>query len=57
VCNKKINEKPYKDEYGRITFFKLKLGPHIVPIYQPGTPMFESAVKKDSKLAVHHNNA
>ena len=40
------------DRYGRATYFYCKLGNQIIPIYQPGTIMFESAVKEESKLNV-----
>lgn len=40
------------DRYGRSTYFYCKLGNQVIPIYQPGTIMFESAVKGDSKLNV-----
>jgi hypothetical protein len=43
---------PYKDEYGRVTYFYVTLGGVILPIYQPGTIMFESAVSSDSDLSV-----
>ena len=39
---------PICDDYGRVTFFYISLGDQNLPIYQPGTVMFESSVQKDS---------
>jgi hypothetical protein len=52
-----INEIPsYKepmiDDFGRVTYFYLILGGVPIPLYQPGTVMFESAVSGDSDLSV-----
>ena len=46
------NKQPYVDSFGRVTYFFVVLGGHVIPIYQPGTIMFETAVKADSDLAI-----
>ena len=38
--------------YGRFTEFYAKIGNKEIPVYQPGTVMFASAVKEGSDLAV-----
>ena len=43
---------PIVDSYGRVTFFYTKIGGVRIPLYQPGTVMFESAVVQDSSLQV-----
>ena len=35
---------PVVDSYGRVTQFYVMLGDQVLPIYQPGSIMFESAV-------------
>lgn len=40
------------DGYGRVTYYYIKLGDKNVPVYQPGTIMFECGVEKNSELAV-----
>jgi len=44
---------PFEDKYGRVTFFFCQLANTKVPIFQPGTVMFESAVVSTSTLTVH----
>ena len=47
------NKEPYCDHYGRVTYFYIMLGAtEILPIYQPGSVMFETAVKRDSEIAI-----
>ena len=46
------NKEPYVDSYGRVTFFYVLAGGQIVPVYQPGTIMFESAVNEKADIAV-----
>ena len=45
------------DTRGRFTHFYAKLGDKEIPIYQPGTIMFENAVLENSQLAVHHGGS
>lgn len=45
-------DEPIKDDYGRVTYFYVTLGGIKIPLYQPGTIMFESAVEPDSELSV-----
>jgi hypothetical protein len=45
-------EKAICDEYGRITHFYADLADQRIPVYQPGTIMFECGVVKESKLKV-----
>ena len=45
------------DSRGRFTHFYAKLGNKEIPIYQPGTIMFENAVLENSELAVHHGGS
>ena len=40
----KDNDEPYVDQYGRATFFTCNLADKQIPIYQPGTIMFDSAI-------------
>lgn len=47
---------PFSDSYGRVTFFGMRLGEHMLPVYQPGTIMFDSGVK-DGDVAVHHGGS
>lgn len=47
------NKQPLSDSYGRITFFYIVLGGEVLPIYQPGTIMFESAVLEGADIALH----
>ena len=46
-------KQPIVDSYGRATFFYSKIGRKRIPIYQPGTFMFESGVVNESPLMVH----
>lgn len=45
-------QEPLVDDYGRVTFFYVELGDQKLPIYQPGSVMFESSVKPDTDSAV-----
>ena len=45
-------KQPIVDSYGRATYFYSKLGRKRIPIYQPGTFMFESGVVNESPLNV-----
>ena len=47
-------KEPYTDDHGRVTYFYIILGGIPIPVYQPGTIMFESAIKSDSNLVVEH---
>lgn len=49
--------RPIRDEYGRTTFFYCYLGDKVIPIYQPGSLMIETAVDSTNKLAVYAKNA
>ena len=33
ICSKRKGEKPYKDEMGRVTYFKIRLGGQDIPLY------------------------
>ena len=46
------NKEPYCDHYGRVTYFYMMLGTEILPVYQPGSVMFETAVKEESDIAI-----
>ena len=50
--NTRKGEKPIVDNYGRVTYYYAQLGDKKVPVYQPGTIMFECGVVADSDLAV-----
>ena len=50
--NPRKGQRPIVDSYGRVTYFYIKLADKNVPIYQPGTIMFECGVVSDSELAV-----
>lgn len=50
--NTRKGEKPIVDNYGRVTYYYAQLGDKRVPVYQPGTIMFECGVVNDSDLAV-----
>ena len=50
------DEKPYTDRYGRTSYFYVMLGQHVLPIYQPGTVMFDSGVE-DGPNAVEHGGS
>ena len=54
VLIKEINDQtePYIDHFGRVTYFYIMLAGEILPIYQPGTVMFESAVHTSSEIAI-----
>lgn len=47
---------PLEDEWGRVTFFYTMIGPHVVLLYQPGTPTFISSVDGNCDLMVCHDN-
>ena len=40
------------DNYGRVTYYYARLGDKKIPVYQPGTIMFECGVVNDSDLVV-----
>ena len=44
------------DDLNRVSYFYVKLGPYRLPIFQPGTIMFYSGVKKECPLEVFHAN-
>jgi hypothetical protein len=46
------NKEPYIDSYGRVTFFYVLVGGQIVPVYQPGTIMFETAVLDKTEITI-----
>lgn len=48
---------PIQDYLGRVTYFYCLLGNMKIPIYQPGTVMFESAVKSGSSLEIVHGGS
>jgi len=52
VVNTRRGERPIVDSYGRVTYFFAKLGLKKIPIYQPGSIMFECGVMKEGDLAV-----
>ena len=52
VVNTRKGERPIVDSYGRVTYFFAKLGPKRIPLYQPGTIMFECGVISSGSLAV-----
>jgi hypothetical protein len=49
------SKEPYVDSYGRVTFFYVLIGGQIVPLYQPGTIMFETAVNESCDIAIFNN--
>ena len=42
--NTRKGEKPIVDSYGRVTYYYARLGDKKIPVYQPGTIMFECGV-------------
>ena len=54
VCEVKSRtvQKGFVDSYGRVTYYYVKLGDKNIPVYQPGTIMFECGVVKESDLNV-----
>ena len=50
--NTRRGEQGVVDSYGRVTYFYCQLGNKKIPIYQPGTIMFECGVTDDSELVV-----
>lgn len=46
------SKQPISDGYGRVTFFYIILGGEVLPVYQAGTIMFESAVLDSSDVAI-----
>ena len=48
----RMGEKPIVDSYGRVTYYYACLGDKKIPVYQPGTIMFECGVVTDSDLAI-----
>lgn len=51
------DDDPYVDHYGRCSFFKVKIADEEIPILQPGTIAFESAVKENSSIACMYKDA
>ena len=51
---KEINDtkEPIIDSYGRVTFFYVVMANEVLPIYQPGSIMFESAVNEESDISI-----
>ena len=45
-------QEPIVDSFGRFTYFSIQLGDQTIPIYQPGSVMFETAVKPNSEAEV-----
>ena len=52
IVRTRAGEKPLVDSYGRVTYYYAKLGDKKIPVYQPGTIMFECGVVADSELAI-----
>ena len=50
--NPRKGQRPLVDTYGRVTYYYIRLGDKNVPVYQPGTIMFECGVVSDSELCV-----
>ena len=48
----RAGEKAIVDSYGRVTYFYACLGDKKIPVYQPGTIMFECGVVNNTDLAV-----
>jgi len=48
---------PIVDSFGRVTFFYIMLGDQQLPIYQPGSIMFETAVNGESDISVVHGGS
>ena len=48
---------PLVDSFGRTTFFFINLGGIPLPVYQPGSIMFETAIKANSDLSVIHGGS
>ena len=46
------DDEPIEDDKGRQTFFYVEFGDHKIPVYMPGTFMF-NGVKDGSNLAVY----
>jgi hypothetical protein len=42
------------DEFNRANFCYVVIGPYKLPVYQPGSVMFISAVKENSLLNIFH---
>ena len=47
----KNDDNPFTDHYGRCTYFKVLIADKQIPILQPGTVAFESAIKPGSNIA------
>ena len=50
-------EKPHIDKLGRETNYYIMIDDKRIWLYQPGTVMFESAVKEGGDLAVNHGGS
>ncbi len=46
------SDEPYYDTFGRATYFTTSIGGKKLPIYQPGSIMWETAVQRDCDIAV-----
>lgn len=44
------------DDLNRATYCCVKVGPHFLPVYHPGTMMFSSAMKFGSPLNIRNQN-
>ena len=51
------DDEPLIDHYGRVTYFYIMIGGQKLPVYQPGSVMFESAILADSDLSVVHGGS
>lgn len=49
------DEDEIMDEYGRVTYYFVKVGSMKIPVYQPGTIMFISGVDEESELVCVHD--
>ena len=52
MVNTRKGERPIVDSYGRVTYYYARMGDTKIPVYQPGTIMFETGVVNDSELVV-----
>ena len=47
-----VKDVKYKDLFGRVSFFHVCVGGKQIPLFQPATIMFRSAIKSFSDLAI-----
>eukprot|EP00927_Polykrikos_kofoidii_P064656 TRINITY_DN6011_c0_g1_i3.p1 TRINITY_DN6011_c0_g1~~TRINITY_DN6011_c0_g1_i3.p1 ORF type:complete len:762 (-),score=84.67 TRINITY_DN6011_c0_g1_i3:44-2242(-) len=52
-----MSPKEFVDDFGRMTHFIVQLGPYVLPLWQPGTPMFVSAMLADCQYEVRAKNS